>query len=154
MGTTTESLISQASNYPDIVFIALLFGAFVLYGLLRGVKALSEFALAIPIAAFIYTLFPYELDWKEPALFGAIVLVSAWVLARDTSGLDDSKSFIKIALAAAGAAALLVVISAGTIDFTSLYVFGPQVTAILAIAKYKFYIAAAGLITIALSRKV
>jgi len=154
MGTTTESLISQASAYPDLIFIALLFGVFMLYGLFRGVKALSELALALPIAAFIYALFPYELGWGEPALFGLITMASAWVLDRDTSGLDDGREFGKVALAAAAAAALLVVISAGTIDFSSLYVFGQQVAGILANATYKFYIAAGGLVAVALSRKV
>ena len=152
--STTGGLISQVSNYPDVLVIGLLLIAFVIYGFMRGVKALSELALAIPIAAFVYTIFPYELGWGEPALFAIITIASAWVLNRDTSGLSDSKEFFKIMLAASGATALIVVVSAGMVDLSALYTFGPKVTAILASAKYKFYITAAALTSIALSRKV
>ncbi|GEM_PF-4309711 len=154
MGETTEQLISQAVSYPDLVFLALLLGLFILYGLFRGIKALSEFALALPIAAFIYTMFPYDLGWGEPALFAIITIVSAWVIARDTSGLDDGRQFAKVALAALGAMLLLVVISAGTIDFTSIYTFSGKIAEILTSNTYKFYIASAGLVAVALSRKV
>ncbi len=152
--TTTGGIIAQVSNYPDVLVIGLLLIAFVIYGFMRGVKALSELALAIPIAAFVYTIFPYKLGWGEPALFAIITVVSAWVLNRDTSGLSDNREIFKILLASSGATALVVVISAGIIDFSTLYTFGPKVTSILASATYKFYITAVSLVAIALSRKV
>jgi hypothetical protein len=154
MDATTSTLAAQVSSYPDVVFLIALFIVFILYGLLRGVKASSELALAIPIAAFVYSVMPYSLGWGEPAIFGLITLVSAWVLARDTSGLDDSREFFKVALASAGSVGLLLVISAGIVDFSTLYTFGTKTLELLASAQYKFYITAVSLIAIALSRKV
>ncbi len=154
MDATTSTLASQVSSYPDVVFLIALFIVFLLYGLLRGVKASSELALAIPIAAFVYALVPYDLGWGEPALFGIITIVSAWVLARDTSGLDDSREFFKIVLASAGSVGLLLVISSNIVDFSTLYTFGTKTQELLSVDKYKFYIATTSLIAVALSRKV
>ncbi len=154
MGETTEQLLSQAANYPDYIVIGMVFVLLALYGFVRGTKALSELAISLPIAAFVYSIFPYDLGWGEPAMFAIITIAIIWVVARYTSGLDDNKDFRKIAFAALGATLMLLVISFGTVDFTSLYNFGAKVSDTLAIATYKFYIIVAALIAIALSRKI
>lgn len=154
MGTTTEQLINQAIQYPDYVIVAVAFLLFATYGFIRGTKPLSEFALALPLAAFVHALFPYNLGWGEPALYGALVVASTWVIARDTSGLDDNKDFFQVALAALGATIILSIIVNTTIDFTSLYIFGPRFTTFFANAQYTFMALVAGLAAISLSRKV
>jgi len=154
MGSTTESLITQATQYPDYIIIGCIFIVFALYGFVRGTKAISEFALALLVAVFAYTLIPYELSWGDPAIFVVLSVLSAWVLARDTSGLDDDNDLHKVIMAAAGATGILLVISAGMVDFTGLYTFGSTIAGILANTSYKFYITVASLVLIALSRKV
>ncbi len=154
MGETTEQLITQATQYPDYVVIVAIFALFALYGFVRGTKAISELALSLIVAAFVYMLIPYDLSWSDPAIFVVLSLLSAWVLARDTSGLDDDSDAHKVAMAAAGATGLLLVISADMVDFTSLYIFGSPIAGILADISYKFYIVVGSLMAIALSRKV
>jgi len=154
MGETTEQLITQATQYPDYIVVGAVFGLFALYGFVRGTKAISEFALALLVATFVYTLIPYDLSWGDPAIFVVLSVLSAWVLARDTSGLDDDSDLHKVVMAAAGATGLLLVISVSGVDFNSLYTFGSPIEGILADPTHKFYIVVASLIAIALSRKV
>lgn len=154
MGDTTQQLVETAISYPDYLVIVVVFLVFAGYGFARGTKAVSELAVALPVAAFVFALMPFDLGWAESALFGVLAIVSAWVLARDTSGLDDDSDLHKIAMSALGATGLLLVISAGIVDFTPLYTFGNPIVGILVDDTYKFYIAAASLILIAFSRKV
>ncbi len=154
MGSTTEQLINQAVQYPDYMVIMALFAAFALYGFIRGTKAISECALALIVAAFVYTLIPYDISWSDPAVFAVITLLSIWVLARDTSGLDDDNDMHKVLMGAFGATGLLLVISATIVDFTVLYSFGNPIAGILSNEKYIFYITVASLVSVALSRKV
>lgn len=154
MGETTGQLITQATQYPDYIVIGVVFALFAFYGFVRGTKAISELALALPVAAFVYALIPYNLSWGAPAVFGVLTVVAVWVLARDTSGLDDDSDLHKVALGALGSTGLLLVISATVVDFTSLYIFGATVAGILADASYVFYITVASLVAIALSRKI
>jgi len=154
MGETTEQLITQATQYPDYVVVGAIFGLFALYGFVRGTKAISEFAIALLVVVFVYILIPFDLSWSDPAIFVVLSILSAWVLARDTSGLDDDSDIHKVAMAAAGATGILLVISAGMVDFTGIYTFGTPIAGILADASYKFYITVVSLILIALSRKV
>jgi hypothetical protein len=154
MGTTTEQLITQATQYPDYILVVAVFVAIAFYGFIRGTKALSELSLSLPLAAFVYTLIPYNLSWGAPAVFAALVVAAMWVLARYTSGLDDNTDWHKIALSAAGATGLLLVISATIVDFTSLYSFGNPIVEILKDSKYVFYITVGSLVAVAFSRKV
>lgn len=154
MGSTTEQLVTQAMHYPDYLIIGVAFLIFAAYGFVRGTKALSELALAVPLGAFVFTLFPYSLGWGEPAVYGLLVVASLWVITRDTSGLDDNTDLVKVSAAAFGATALLLVVVLNKVDFTSLYTFGTQVTTFLADSTYTFYVAAAALIAVALSRKI
>ncbi len=154
METTTDQLIAQVANYPDYILIGSVFAILVFYGFVRGTKAISELAIAIPVAAFVFMLVPYNLSWGEPVIFAALVGASIWILARDTSGLDDDKDLYKVAMSALGATGLLLVIAFSIVDFSSIYTFGEQVTNILTDSSYKFYITATALVAIALSRKV
>ena len=154
MGSTTEQLITQATQYPDYVVLGALFVFFALYGFIRGTKAGSELALSLPVAAFIYILIPFNLGWGEPAVFAVLTFLSSWVLKRETSGLDDDNDLHKVVLSAAGAVGLLLVISVQMIDFTGLYTFGAPIAGILANTLYVFYIAVASFVAIAASRKV
>ncbi len=154
MGDTTEQLITQATQYPDYIVVGVVFALFTFYGFVRGTKAISELALALPVAAFVYTLIPYNLSWGAPAVFGVLAVVAVWVLARDTSGLDDDSDLHKVALSAVGSTGLLLVISATMVDFTGLYTFGSPIAGILIDTTYIFYITVASLVAVALSRKV
>lgn len=154
MEIATGQLIQQVVNYHDFILIAALIIIFASYGFLRGAKAISELAIAIPVAAFVFMLVPYKFSWGEPIIFAVLVVASIWVLARDTSGLDDSKNLYKVVMSALGATGLLLVIAFSTVDFSSLYIFGEGVTNILTDNTYKFYITIVSLVMIALSRKV
>jgi len=134
--------------------VGAIFAAFALYGFVRGTKAISEFAIALLVVVFVYALIPFDLSWSDPVIFIVLAVLSAWVLARDTSGLDDDNDLHKVVMAGAGATGLLLVISDGMVDFTGLYTFGSPIAGYLADASYKFYITVASLILIALSRKV
>ena len=154
MGSTTEQLLTQATQYPDYIVISVFFALFVLYGFVRGTKAITELALALLVAAFVYKAIPYQFSWGEPAVFLVVVLLAIWVLTRETSGLDDSKNMLKVVMGAFGATGILLVISATVVDFSSLYTFGNPVAYILADISYRFYILVASLVAIALARKV
>ena len=154
MGSTTEQFITQATQYPDYLVLGVLFVIFALYGFVRGTKAGSELALSLPVAAFIYSIIPFQLEWGSPAIFSVLTLLSAWVLARETSGLDDDSDMHKVVLSAAGSVGLLLVISVTVVDFSELYTFGAPLIGILHNAQYIFYIAVASLVAIALSRKI
>jgi hypothetical protein len=152
----------------DIIFLSIVFIAATSTGLMMGVQIVSEFGIALVIASFLSTLDAGKLLLPgfvqsilgilpipiEATFFALMLAFSFWAVRHSTSGLDDTKRFPKVAMAALGVALLSAYVVTRVVPMSSIFTFGPFLGQFVTGEASLLFILLAGITGVAFSRKV
>lgn len=120
----------QLGTAADIVVFGTLVGLFVVYAVWQHTGLLLSLALSLPIAGFLFLLFPYRLaldafsPWAPLGLFALFVLCTLWVFQRTVGIASGSGRPLHIVTTALALAVLLIAFSYHVVPLNGLYDFG------------------------------
>lgn len=152
----------------DIIFLVIVFSSALGAGLIRGVQIISKIGIALIVASFLSTLSAGKL--LVPAFMQSLLEIlpvpieltffllmfafSFWAVRHSTSGIDDTKRFPKVAMAACGVALLSTFVVTRVVPMSSLFTFGPFLGQFVTGESSLLFVLLAGITAIAFSRKV
>jgi hypothetical protein len=149
-----EEMLSLAMA-PDLAVVTVLLAVLIIYGVIQGTGVLLSVALALPIAGFLYQVFPYQLElaslspWSPPVLFILLVLFTIWILQRTIGLASGSNRPIHIVITAVALTALLISFSYHVVLLPEgLYDFGNTFDAFFGSTTNFFWIVALALLTL------
>jgi hypothetical protein len=152
----------------DILFLTIVFASALAAGLVRGVQIVSEIGIALVVASFLSTLSAGKLLVPnfiqallgilpvpiEATFFLLMLAFSFWAVRHSTSGIDDTKRFPKVAMAAAGVALLSAFVVTRVVPMSSIFTFGPFLGQFVTGESSLLFVLLAGITALAFSRKV
>ena len=142
----------------DITIVAVIMTICVVYALWRDTGLLVSTALALPIAGFMYALFPYTesitallplgTTGASLLLFTLFVLLTLWIFQRTTGIASGSERPLHIVITATSLTTLLIGFAYHVVPIETLHDFGPTFDSLFASATHFFWIAAVALLAL------
>lgn len=119
----------------DVAVVILMIAIFILYAVIRGTGLLHLIALSLPIAGFLYSVFPYKdavlsfvpeyLDpWGLVLVFVVFVLFALWSLYRIIGPANGGKGALQVVVTAVVLTLMIIFFSYHVISLENLYNFG------------------------------
>ena len=144
----------------DIAIVAVLFGAAFGYSVWRGTGLLTTALFALPIAALVFTFFPYDAysiplisatgTFAEITLFILLFALFMGVLHRATGGIRTGNRTLHSATIAVLFTFVLLSFSYHIVPIQTFYEFGPLIENVFASANNLFWILILALLAVAL----
>ncbi len=127
----------------DTVFIASLIAICIVYAVWRGTDLLLSLILALPTAAFIYSIFPYHHvfntffssapAWVAPvSIYGLLVLGILWIFRRVFGSAHGGEGAVHVIAASVSLTALLIALSYVLTPSVTSYVFSAPIATLFA----------------------
>lgn len=149
----------EPGTLTDVVVLASFVAAFIVYGTWRGTDGLLSILLALPVTAFLYSIFPYHervetLFASSPSgvaplgVFVVLLLGVLWVFHRTFGSAHGGSGALHIIATAVGLTALLVTLSYVLVPAIDVYTFSPAIETLFAAPVAVFWIVVALLIVI------
>ncbi len=143
----------------DVAVLVAMVCVLVAYGAVFGTALVLRVIVALPIAAFLYGVFPYTHtlveqfatlpEWLVPfVLFALLVAVGVWALTRIVGDGYGNKRPVHILVVALVCTMLLLAIAHALLPIESLYTFGDQLHAFFASPATLFWGTAIGLLAL------
>lgn len=119
----------------DVAVIILMIAIFILYAVIRGTGLLHLLALSLPIAGFLYLVFPFKdtvislfpeylSSWGLLLIFLVFVLFALWALYRIIGPANGGKRAFQVVVTAVVLTLMIVFFSYHVVSLENLYNFG------------------------------
>lgn len=123
------------ANASDFALAASLIAVFVLYGAFRSTGMLLSIALSMPIAGFLFVIFPYHTEivsfmpaafelWVPILLFGLFLLLTLWILQRTVGIASGSEHALHIVTTALALTAIIIAFLYHIVPLEEIHDFG------------------------------
>lgn len=122
------------ANASDFALAASLIAVFILYGAFRSTGMLLSIALSMPIAGFLFVIFPYHSEiaslipvlgaWSSLLLFGLFVLLTLWILQRTVGIASGSEHTVHIVTTAFALTAIIIAFLYHIVPLEEIHDFG------------------------------
>jgi len=129
-----ENILSS-SGMTDIAILGVLIALFIIYAVWRNTGLLLSVSIALPIAGFVYQIFPYHENvasflptalapWASLVLFCLFLLFALWILQRTIGAAFGSGRPLHIVTTSVALAVLLISFSYHVVPIENIYDFG------------------------------
>jgi len=129
-----ENILSLAGA-TDTAILGVLVAIFIIYAVWKSTGLLISIVISLPIAGFIYKIFPYHSEvanffssslapWTALVLFILLTLITLWILQRTIGPASGNGRPIHIVTVAVALAVILISFSYHVVPIDGLYDFG------------------------------
>lgn len=147
-----DALLNSAGG---MAIVGIMLAASILYALWRGTALLAVLTVALPIAAFLYTVFPYDGiiravfgSWTPLAAFLGLLALATWVVTQTLgSGFGGSRPMHILAVSVALTLSI-VVIAHQILGLGELFGFNASLESFFSAPASLFWIIALGLVAL------
>lgn len=147
-----------SSALTDVAILGVLIALFILYAAWQSTGILLSIAIALPIAGFLYSLFPYVPEvqgflpvpdtWANIFVFAIFLIASLWVLQRTIGFASGNGRPLHIVTTALALSALLIAFSYHIVPIDQLYNFGATFDAVFDSPSHFFWIVTLALLAL------
>jgi len=138
----------------DFAVVGILVALFILYAFWQGTGLLITIALSLPIAGFLFLIFPYKTQlemltpWAPLLLFIGLVVAALWVLQKTIGTASGSSRALHIVTTAITLTLLLITFSYHIVPIENIYNFGSTFDSLFAPATNFFWVVALAILAL------